>query len=248
MRFPFLKKITIMKKILFVVLSLCLMAGSSISCKKKKDKDTAPGIPSADLVIDFSNFNLTNQAVSNRIESKGIDDSNWKSAAQAVAPWKTLVDTKLSVPANAFKNASGKSAAQSGSKWEWNYTVSGANAKLIGEPSGDNISWNLSINDVQLIIGTSNKDGNSGECTLMEGTTSLVKVNWKASPKTITYTGLSGALNGKTIEYGTGSDYNFYYNVDNNTTNIEWNTKKDGRVKSSADGTWKKWNSAYGNE
>ena len=221
------------------------MAGSFAGCKKK-DKGVAPIIPSLDFaLIDFRNFNSASQSTINNFESKAVPSSNWEYAAFIVKPWIDLTSTTFDTPLKAFRSASGMNASQSGDKWEWSSTGS-VKARLIGETSGSQVKWELYVDDAKCMTGTSNTDGNSGQWIFSSQTTNL-QIDWSKSGTsvgTIKYTS-----NSATIEYGLSpaSGFDFYYKLSG--SDIEWNSTKDGRIKSAGylNEDWQCWGASYQN-
>ena len=249
-----------MKKILSSILIFSLISGTIISCRKK-DKGSPPALISAETMqIDY--FKLTYGAFVNNFDVKGIDDSNWKAAAEIISPWRELTDVTLSIPVFAYKAAIGYRASHlSGSKWEWSYdvNVSGTtyNVRLTGETAGSQVKWEMYVasgsggfSEFKWLDGTSNVNGNTGVWTFYESpasSTPLLQIDWTksgASIEKIKYTYLkSGSNKDAYIEYGSasGGGYDSYYEVyyynetisQFSSATIEWSrTSKTGRIKS----------------
>lgn len=260
-----------MKKFISFALILFLISGCFISCRKK-GKGNPPVLPAAaTMLIDFSDFIHLHGVSGNSLDIKGSNNYNWLEAAKIVSSWQTLT-ANLSIPISAYKAASGREASHiSGSKWGWSYNVNVAgatyNVRLTGETSGFQVNWEMYISqngssEFKWLTGTSDTNGTPGKWVFNESYTSqtdFLQIDWKKSGKkieTIKYTYLKNGLNKDAyIEYGsTSGNYNFYYTVHyyNETfgkfsdANIEWNSSKNGRIKSSdyMDGTWKCWDSS----
>ena len=257
-----------MKIFLSFALIFILMSAAFISCRQKEKGDPPTLPPAETMQIDFSNFIVTYGASLSSLDVKGIDDSNWRTAAGIVFPWQEFTDL---IPVRVYKAAVGYNAfLLSGSKWEWRYDVyAGAEyeVRLTGETSKTQVKWEMYVSsgsfpEFKWLEGTSNINGNSGSWTLYEShdsPTTLLQIDWTkagANIEKIKYTYLkSGTNKDSYIEYGSASgDYNFYYTVHYynesldkfSDTNIEWRKPSNaGRIY--LDGAWRCWNDQRNN-
>jgi hypothetical protein len=254
-----------MKKVLSIILILFLISGNFISCRK--DKGFPHTLPSADvMLIDFSNFINTSQAVGKNFGAKEALGYNWAFAAERVSFWIDI-NKALSVPVDAYKIATAPKASQTAdNKWEWNYNANIAGAtykvRLTAEATKSDIKWEMYISDnsssseFKVLEGTSNTKGSEGKWTFYESPpspTALLQIDWTKSGTQIgkiKYTCLKNGVNKDSyIEYGqSDGSYSYYYTVHSyydkfdkmSDVDIEWNASGEGRVKSSdyLDGLW----------
>lgn len=227
-----------MKRIasLFIITSILFLQFTGC----KKDHGDPPALPpAATMKIDFVNFISDTKSDVPDSQMKGEQITNWKFAAGTTLIWRTLVNTTLAIPVEAFRLAQGRSPEYTGDNtWEWKYSASITvdqatatyNARLTGQIRSNDVLWKMNISkdgtgafsEFVWFEGTSTFDGNSGSWTLNESSQSQVpvlKIDWTKSGDAIskikyTYIKTGSPLNNSYIDYGlTTNALNAYFNI-----------------------------------
>jgi len=227
-----------MKRIasLFIITSILFLQFTGC----KKDHGDPPALPpAATMKIDFVNFISDTKSDALDSQMKGEQITNWKFAAGTTLIWRTLVNTTLAIPVEAFRLAQGRSPEYTGDNtWEWKYSASITgdqatatyNARLTGQIRSNDVLWKMNISkdgtgafsEFVWFEGTSTFDGNSGSWTLNESSQSQVpvlKIDWTKSGDAIskikyTYIKTGSPLNNSYIDYGlTTNALNAYFNI-----------------------------------
>lgn len=260
-----------MKRLVFFLLLIMMIAGCFIGCKK--DKGSPPSLPPAEsMSIDFSNFTSGKKSSDLVIDYKGIEDSHYQFAVIVAGIWNLIINTTLIVPVTSFKLAENQTPVYLDDKtWQWSYSVtaggSAYSARLTGQIRESDVIWKMYISktgtgaftDFLWFEGTSLIDGTGGEWTLYQSSTApveILEIKWTkegTSIGTIKYTYLKNdSYFNNYIEYGlkTSTTYNAYYTIQYfngvkvSNVNIEWNTTTfQGRVMCPEYllGTWYCW-------
>ncbi len=178
-------------------------------------------------------------------------------AATAVGFWNTILTVNVALPVAAFAESFKYTPFFLDGKWHWVYFVNVNNvfylANLQAVDNGTTIDWKMLVSkqgefsNYVWFTGTSDKDGNNGNWTIMQGpgvNAPYLGIEWtKESDKVgnIKFTNLveGDGAKGSYIHAGLINDpqYNAFYTIfskaDNNLGNIEWDTNgSGGRIKS----------------
>lgn len=193
-----------MKKSLFLLLAFILVPLFN-GCDESTEEPDAPEIPPIEtMVLDFSNFNNSDEQALLPYEVNGLLKSdaeaatikNWFSATLTVAFWQIALVLTLAVPVAAFTNSFNQTPNYLGdSKWEWSYNVSEGGVytvRMTGEIRTNDVKWELYVSkdgvgkfdEFMWFEGTSNLDGMAGSWTLNHSAdhpNPVIQIDWKKS-------------------------------------------------------------------